>query len=113
MIINMGFDIELATSALQMANFDVSRALELCLGDQEAVRGFGVRQRELKSEEEKRLQEREMEMALKMSMQDEQQLLQQAEEEKGEDKESEEIKLVDVPLIDHKEFTDKVRNVVK
>jgi hypothetical protein len=112
MIINMGFDIELATSALQMANFDVSRALELCLGDQEAVRGFGVRQRELKSEEEKRLQEREMEMALKMSMQDEQQLLQQ-EEEKGDEKESEEVKLVEVPLIDHKEFTDKVRIVVK
>ena len=67
---SMGFDIELASPALQMSNFDVSRALELCLNEPEAVRNFGVRQRELKLEEEKRVQEREMEMALKMSMQE-------------------------------------------
>ena len=67
---SMGFDIELASPALQMSNFDVSRALELCLNEPETVREFGVRQRELKLEEEKRVQEREMEMALKMSMQE-------------------------------------------
>ena len=35
MIMTMGFDVELASSALQMTNFDVNRALELLLSGQE------------------------------------------------------------------------------
>ena len=32
----MGFDVEMSTAAIQMSNFDVARGLELLLGGNEA-----------------------------------------------------------------------------
>ena len=69
MIMPMGFDVELASSALQMANFEIPRALELLLSGQEAeIINFATRQRELKEQEEQEQLKREMELAMKLSM---------------------------------------------
>ena len=52
MIMGMGFDIHLASSAIQMANFDVPRALELVLGGNEGqILEFASGQRALKEAE--------------------------------------------------------------
>ena len=62
------------------------------------------RQRALKEAEEKRQQDHEMEMALKMSMLDEEKI--------GEEL-SEEGQLVNVPIIEYSEFKDRVTSSIK
>lgn len=62
------------------------------------------RQRALKEAEEKRQQDHEMEMALKMSMLDEEKI--------GEEL-SEESQLVNVPIIEYNEFKDRVTSSIK
>ena len=62
------------------------------------------RQRALKEAEEKRQQDHEMEMALKMSMLDEEKI--------GEEL-SEEGQLVNVPIIEYNEFKDRVTSSIK
>lgn len=52
-----------------MANFNAQRAIDLLIsGEEAAILDFASRQRSLREAEEKRIQDEEMEMALKMSM---------------------------------------------
>lgn len=70
MPMQMGFDALFTTAALQMANYNAERAIEILLGGQEGqILEFSARQRTLKEAEEERQQKEEMELALKMSMQ--------------------------------------------